>query len=283
MGLFSRKPPRPSAASAPEPEASVPTTETTGPLVVNTLVQTALLKWGAKKNAQTMNEVLRQCVAGELLIDVSGSQFADISEGLQPGDTLGVGQIIDNAGKRLLLVFTSNDALRAYRPEVAPMSLAQPAAGVMQQALSGYEGVVIDPASSSSCIIYNTEIQLGVSQEPGINQALKTALVENRPHDQIRELAASAPLLFIGVKETRSEAGEIIGAALPTVQTTAGETCALAFTSPAEVWAFDATLSARPTGLDDVIDRARSNGHDAVMLDPMGPWAMLRVRDFDAT
>ena len=295
MGLFSRKPKQTSAAPANEPVAPAgrpgpaasdvppappaPSAPVGSSLVVNTRVQAALLTWGEKKNAQTMNEVLRQCATGELLVDISGSTFADVSRGLQPGDTLGVGEVVDNAGKRLLLVFTSNDAVRAYRPQVAVMSLAQPASGVMKQALSDFEGIVIDPADPHSCIIYNREIQLGLSEEPSINEALKTALVEDRPYDEIWELAASAPLLFIGVTETRDEAGEIIGAMLPTVQTTAGEMCSLAFTSPAEVWAFDPTLSARPTGFDNVIGGAQANGHIGAMLDPMGPWALLRVPD----
>ena len=283
MGLFSRQPKQTSAASATEPGATpAPPTpaasaDTGSPLVVNTHVQAALLAWGASKNAQTMNDVLRQCAAGELLIDIGGSQFADISKGLQPGDSLGVGQIVDNAGKRLLLVFTSNEALRAYRPDTAPMSLAQPASGVMKQALNDFEGVAIDPADPNTCIIYNREIQLGLSEEPSINEALKTALFENRADDEIRELAASAPLLFIGVVEVRNEAGEIVGGKLPTVQTRAGELCSLAFTSPAEVWAFDPTLSARPTGLDDVMEGAKSVGNVGVMLNPIGPWAVLHV------
>jgi hypothetical protein len=288
MGLFSRTPKQPSAvpateSAAPTEQTASPASADTGrPLVANTLVQAALVKWGEKKSAQTMNEVLRQCATGELLVDIGGSDFADISKGLQPGDKLGIGQVVDNAGQRLLLVFTSNEALRAYRPDVAPMSLAQPASGVMKQALSDFEGVAIDPADPNTCIIYNREIQLGLSEEPAINEALKTGLVENRSADEIRELAASTPLLFIGVTEVRNDAGEIVGATLPSVQTTAGERCALAFTSPAEVWAFDATLSARPTGFDNVIDAARSNGHAAVMLNPMGPWAILRVQDVDA-
>lgn len=308
MGLFSRKPKQTSAAPASEPAATAGQTEQpeqveqTAPpapptppadsvipaveggaasLVTNTLVQTALLKWGEKKNAQTMNEVLRQCAVGELLIDISGSEFADISKGLQSGDKLGVGQVVDNAGKRLLLVFTSNDALAAYRPGVPPMSLAQPASGVMKQALSDFEGVAIDPASPNTCIIYNPEIQLGLSQDPGFNEVLKGALVENRPNNEIRLLATSAPLLFVGVNEVRNEAGEVTSATMPSVQTTAGEMCSLAFTSPAELWAFDPTLSPRPTGLDNIVGGTKTRGHFAVMLNPMGPWAMLRMQDFD--
>src|SRR3954465_4471361 len=118
MGILSRKNKKDEAAEpgggAPasrQPDESPPPSN----LVVNLPVQEALVPWSSTKNAQTMYGVVRQCVAGDLLLDVSGSEIADKANPFAKGDTLAVGTQVDNAGKRLLVAFTDNDRLARYR------------------------------------------------------------------------------------------------------------------------------------------------------------------------
>jgi hypothetical protein len=286
MGLFSRKPqPQTSAAdsiaSTPQPAAPAEAPPESAPqeMVSHTLVQTALAAWAQNKNAASMFNVLRHCASGSLLLDISSSTFADPARGFTPGDTVAIGYQVDNAGKRVLLAFTDNARLSAYLQGKTPISLVQPASAVLKQAMTDYDGIVIDPGSPDSCIAYSAEIAQGMTEDPSVNEPLKSAVVARSAVPEVLQLAASAPVIFIGTVESRDEAGEIISISVPQVTGGDGVRYASGFTSPAEVWAWDTTLNARPTGFANIAATAIEYGLQGVVINPAGPSVVIPVEE----
>lgn len=297
MGIFSRKTstprsaepidvpeaaPAPVPASAPvpvpAPAAEAGQAESTAVVAVrNELIESALTRWGGEKNAQTMFNVLRQCASGTLLLDVSTSQIADPDAGISQGDTIAIAHQVDNAGKKLLLAFTSNEELAAYRDTITPISLVQPATAVMQQAVTDYEGIVINPGSPETmCIAYAEEIRRGLTATPNLNEKLKQTLVErNLPWGELIDLLATTEAVFIATSETRDEAGEITGITMPTVTDDDGNTFSVVFSSPAEVWAWSPGLNPRPTGIGNVARASLNDKMHGAVLNPAGQSIVL--------
>lgn len=289
MGIFSRKAraPRtvetvdaPEESPAPEAEAEAGAVQPDAPAVEsvrNVLVESALVRWGSEKNAQTMFNVLRQCASDTLLLDVSTSRIADPSAGISQGDTIAIAHQVDNAGKKLLLAFTSNEELASYRDTITPISLVQPATAVMKQAVTDYEGIVINPGSPETmCIAYAEEIRRGLTATPDLNEKLKQALVARHlPWGELIELIASTEAVFIATSETRDEAGEITGITMPTVTDDDGNTFSVVFSSPAEVWAWAPGLNPRPTGISNVARASLNDKMHGAVLNPAGQSIVL--------
>ncbi len=253
------------------------------PLVRNTLVEAALERWSAQKDAQTMFNVLRQCASGTLLLDLHGSIFADPTTPFAPGDTISIGSQVDNAGKRLLLAFTSNDEISKFHTGADPLSLVQPATTILKQAITDYEGIVINPGSPETmCIAYEPEIRQGLTPSPELNETLKRALLEKKmPWPQLVELLAASEAIFIATKEIRDEAGELTSVSMPTIDGGDGKTLAAAFTSPAEVWAWAPGIDARATRITNIARASLNDGHVGVVINPAGEGVLLRVADLE--
>ncbi|MFF1574098.1 SseB family protein [Leifsonia sp. NPDC058292] len=263
MGLFSKKGAK---REAPAAESAAPAR-----LVSNRLVQAALSRWASGKDARAFAEVLRQCATGELLLDSTGSRLADPSKGFQAGDTLSIASRTDDQGRRLLLAYTSNERLAASHPGESPVSLVQPAPAVLAQAAAEYDGIAIDAGSDDMCIAYADEIRHHLTDDPAVNVALKTALVERTtPWDDLLNLVASTPAVFIAMTDVRDESGTVTGVTVPTARGKNGETYSVAFTSPAEVWAWSPPENAQVTGIANVARVALEQRHDGVLLNPAG-------------
>lgn len=296
MGIFSRKahtprnaepvdvteavPAAPTASPVAEADPATATAQPAAPAVVpvrNELVESALSRWGGEKNAQTMFNVLRQCASGTLLLDVSASRIADPGAGISPGDAIAIAHQVDNAGKKLLLAFTSNDELAAYRGTMTPISLVQAATAVMRQAVNDYEGIVINPGSPETmCIAYAEEIRRGLTPTPDLNEKLKEAVVARHlAWGELIELIASSEAVFIATSETRDDAGEITGITMPTVTDDDGNTFSVVFSSPAEVWAWAPGLNPRPTGISNVARASLNDKMHGAVLNPAGQSIVL--------
>lgn len=245
-------------------------------LVRNVPVQTALEAWADRKEARTFSNVLRQCVAGELLLDISASVFADPSAGFQPGDTLALAKQTDAAGKDLLVAFTSNERLAAYRGGAEFRSLAQPAWSVLAEAMSRADGLALDPGDDALLIAYADELRGQVTDEPGRNATLKNALVDrDLPWPAFLALATAAPVVYVGLDEGQG--------AIPSAVGQDGDLLHPVFTSPAEVFAWSPALTARGTTIAAVARVAREDGYAGLLLDPAGPSAVLRLDEVAAT
>jgi hypothetical protein len=240
-----------------------------GPGVRNDRVREALTTWAERKDTQTFADVLRRTVTGELLLDVTGSTFADPASGLQPGDVLAITSQTDDAGKRLLVAFTGHDELSRYRG--APgSSLVQPAAAVLAQAARDYEGVVVDGRSPGAFIAYAAEIRQQLTDDPEQVAPLGTATTtRGLPFDEYLAALAGAPL-FLPFEVRRDEAGAE-SVVVPGATGPDGRPYAVVGTSPAEIWAWQPRSGVQRTTLDAVAGAVARAGQAGLVVNPAGP------------
>lgn len=244
--------------------------------------QAALQLWGTRKDPQTFAAVMRECVAGELLLDTSASRTADPQNPFQPGDTLAIAEQVDNAGKRLLLAYTDHARLQA-RNRAPSTSLVQPAAAVLEMAMSRYDGIAIDARHPDLFIGYTPELVQNLTEKPSANTPLKTALLERSlPWDQLLELVGSAPVMFVPFRGHRDEAGELVGVSTVTANDPQNGTLAVACTSPAEAWAWAPGVGAQATTFAQIARAALTDGHPGVLLNPAGGTVLITADELRA-
>lgn len=269
MGLFSR------GKQEPQPEAAQPA-PVPGAEVRNDRVAEALTVWAGLKNGQTFADVVRRAVTGELLLDITDSTFADPAAGPQPGDTLAITSQPDNAGKRLLVAFTSNGELSRYRGHPG-MSLVQPAAAVLAQAAREYEGIVIDGRSPGAFIAYSAEIQQQLAGDPeAVGPMGEATATRSLPFEEYLTALAAAPV-FVPFEVERDESGAQTGVSVLTVAGADGAPYAVIGTAPAEVWAWSPQSGAQPTSLAHVARAVLEDRQAGVVVNPAGPSVTVPV------
>jgi len=282
MALFGRgkrrdDEPERGAGQAPE-QAPVTGGEQSGPGagVVNVRVQDALAVWAARKDAQTFADVMRRAADGELLLDITDSTIADLAHGLQRGDVLAIASQRDNAGKHLLVAFTSNEELARYRGRPG-RSLVQPAAAALAQAVKDYEGIVIDGRSAGAFIAYADEIRQQFAGDPeALGRVAHATPSRSLPFAEYLELLGTSEL-FIPFESKADEAGNETGVIVPGVRGQDGAAYAVAGTAPAEIWAWSARSGAQRTGLAEIARAAVANGQAGVVINPAGPSVTIPI------
>lgn len=226
--------------------------------------------WAGLKNGQTFAEVMRRAVTGELLLDITDSTFADPAAGPQPGDTIAITSQADNAGKRLLVAFTSNQELARYRGRPG-MSLVQPAAAVLAQATREYEGVVIDGRSPGAFIAYSAEIEQQLAGDPeAVGPLGEATATGSLPLEEYLPALADAPV-FVPFDVQRDETGAESGVTMPVATGPDGAPFAVLGTAPAELWAWSPRSGAQRTGLANVARAVLDDGQAGVVVNPAGP------------
>lgn len=249
------------------------TRETSGDArsVRNERLAEGLAMWGRQKDRRTLSEVLRRAVIGQLLLDITDSEFADPAAGFQAGDRMAIASQTDNAGKRLLLAFTDSREITLYRGRPG-ISLVQPAAAVLAQAARDFEGVAIDPRSENACIVYADEIRQNLADDPEAVGRLAEVIVERSlPFPAFLAELARTPV-FVPFTAERDEAGKETGAALVMSLTGPdGSSYAVAGTSPAELWAWAPEAGAQRTSLARVAGSVLRNGLPGAYVNPAGP------------
>ena len=118
-------------------------------------------------------EVLRLCMYGELLLDITGSDASFPAQGSELRIHRGTGP----DGKPALFAFTRNHEIaRMHPPGTAYQSLVQPAHGVLELARKqGAAWLYIDPAGPT-CALSAAEIEFALRNPH--NEALKKALAQ---------------------------------------------------------------------------------------------------------
>jgi hypothetical protein len=257
-----------------------PHVEQTDPVAV-TRIQEALLAWATEKNAQTLAGVLRNCVTGELLLDISDSTVADPAQGFRPGDSLTIGFRTDKDERKLLTAFTTNERLATHRNGAFARSLVQPANAVMSQAAKEpYDGIVIDPGSETACIAYSNEIPRYLTEDPSLNTPLKAALeAPSLPREALLERIGATSTLFVAGTDVPADGTTAGGFRVLHAANAAGEPLAVAFTSPAEVWAWAPDYDARPTGVTNVAFAAEEDNCVGLLLNPAGPSSVVSLSE----
>ncbi len=148
-------------------------------IVDNANMRRVVAEFATEPNQRRSLEVLRTCMYGELLLDVTGSEMRDgnpFSAGSQLNIRCGTGP----DGGRALFAFTSNEQIgRMYPPNTQTQSLVNPATGVLGLARQqGDAWLYIDPAGPT-CAVSAAEIDFAL-RNPN-NEPLKAALAALTP------------------------------------------------------------------------------------------------------
>lgn len=258
----------------------MPSPEPQKNLVRNTRVQEALSAWRARKDAQAHSDVLRRAASGQLLLDISHSEFADPQRPMQPGDRLAVSSIADSSGKDLLLAFTENPRLEAFGTASSGASLAQPAGAALRMAMERHEGIAIDAGTDVAFIAYDDEIRRAFGDSFDDAVRLASAIVDgDLSLDEFVGMLREA-VVYVGGIPVVGEDAETLGYNLASATKPDGTTLQAVFTGPAELWAWEPNGVAQPTTLDRIVDAARENGMAGLVVNPVGPSAELELSLF---
>lgn len=244
-------------------------------LVDNVALRRAVGAFAAQPNQRGALEVLRLCMYGQVLFDITGSD-AFTGEPFSAGSRLQIRGGTGPKGGSALYVFTRNEEIaRLYPPGTATQSLAQPATGGLELARSqGNAWLYVDPAGPT-CALSAAEIDFAL-RNPN-NEPLKQALADHADrktdrHTVLQVLRDNGPMALA--------ADDSQGGGHVAVRTTThpdGTTSIFGFTSAPEVLAFRPDAAALSLTIEQVVNMAREQGHGGIVINPAGPsmWVSL--------
>lgn len=239
--------------------------------VDNAALRAAIGIFAAAPGQEAFLNVLRQAMAGELLLDVTGSG-PDAAAG-----RLAVTTAATPDGGTALVAFTRQEELGRFRanagtPGENVQSLAQPAVGVLDFFLRDerYGALYLDPAGPA-CALARRDVQFALASPH---------------HDRLKNLLAEQPSqqqLFMalcgeGQQQLLLAERTVNGRPQPVVVPGEGERPApvlLAFTSAAEVAAYDSSLGFRPFDADWILKFVVDQGIGGLRINPAGPSATM--------
>lgn len=238
-------------------------------LVDNVTVRRAVREFAAQPEQRTSLEVLRSCMYGELLFDVTGS-YAPADGSFGAGSQLQIRGGTGPGGGRALFAFTCQEEIaRLYPPDTHIQSMVTPATGALGLARQqGDAWLYIDPAGPT-CALSAMDIEFAL-RNPN-NEPLKTALAALAAGDAARSdvlhvLLAEGPMLLA--------ADETTVPGQPRVRSTAladGSSALFGFTSAPEVVAFNMTDAFFARTTLEVLEMLRTNNYSGIVVNPAGP------------
>ncbi len=238
-------------------------------LVDNATVRRAVGQFAAQPNQRTALDVLRSCMYGELLFDITGSdEPQDGSFGAGSGLQFRGGTGPD--GGRALYVFTRQKEIsRLYPPDTRTQSMVTPATGALAFARDCQDAwLYVDPAGPT-CALSSADIDFAL-RNPN-NEPLKAALAaldagDADRQDVLRVLLAEGPMLLGAVQN--SAPGKV---ALRSMALSDGSIALVGFTSAPEVVAHNVSDTAGAFTTLEVLDMVRKGGHGGIVVNPAGP------------
>ncbi|ABK70505.1 SseB family protein [Mycolicibacterium smegmatis] len=236
-------------------------------LVDNTAVRHAVHAFAAEPGPTRLYEVLRVCMYGDLLFDITGSD-PPVDGAYPPGARMQIRAGNGPDGRSALFAFTSNaEIARVHPPGTPTQSMVTTAPGALEYARHHRAGwLYIDPAGPT-CALADREIDF-VLRNPR-NEPLKTVLAQHHTEhadrdDVLRTLRQDGPLL-LAVDDTDGStkvAGQRMGD---------GTTALLGFTSAAEILAHNASDGVAALTTTQVIDMVLQSRYSGLVVDPSGP------------
>lgn len=234
--------------------------------VDNGAVADAVRRFAGHPEQRTMIDVLRACLAGDLLLDVTGSD---------PGSPVLRGFLGAN-DVPALGVFTHQGELARFvegQPDATgrPQSLALPGVLALQAALEDRSlgWVYVNPAGPT-CALARPDIEFALQGPP--NHALREAVVRHGSQQELFTAMLGEVKVFLGEverdgrKQPITVQGEGVG--------TTGTQLAV-FTSAAEVAAFDPAASVRAFTPEWAMQFVFAQRLGGMVIDPVGPSASI--------
>lgn len=252
------------------------TTRQPGTLVDHAALRQAVGQFAARPDQRGALNVLRECMYGELLLDITGSD--PIADGvLAAGSRLQIRTGTGPDGGSALFAFTRNaEIARLHSPQTHTQSLANPAVAVLEFARAQeHAWLYIDPAGPT-CALSAAEIDFAL-RNPN-HAELKEALARHAAGDIDRAAVAAvlrpnSPLLVAVTGSPGAETG------IRTFAHADGATSALAFSSAPEVLAFSPADAVAALTAEQVLDTARRADHAGIVVNPAGPSIRLSLTE----
>lgn len=244
-------------------------------LVDNVALRRAVAAFAAQPNQRGALEVLRLCMYGDVLLDVTGSD-ALAGELFATGSHLQFRCGTGPDGGSALFAYTRNEEIaRLHPPGTATQSLVQPATGAMELALSqGNAWLYIDPAGPT-CALSAPEIDFATRN--GNNTSLKQALADYAGgkadrRTVLKVLRDNGPMV-LAADDSQG------GVGVRTTRHPNGTTSLFGFTSAPEVLAFNPADAALSLTVEQVVDMARGQGHSGIVINPAGPFLWVSLAE----
>lgn len=248
-------------------------------LVDNATVRRAVEGFAAQPDQQGLLDVLRSCMYGELLFDVTGSdepEGGSFAAGAQLQFRGGTGP----DGGRAIYVFTRQEEVaRLYPPDTRIQSMVTPATGALSFARERQDAwLYVDPAGPT-CALSAAILEFAL-RNPN-NELLKTVLAawdagEADRRDVLNVLLTEGPLL-LGA-DGNSVPGKTL---IRSMALSDGSTALVGFTSAPEVAAHNPSDGVGSFTTLEVADMIRKNGHGGIVINPAGPSITFSAAEID--
>jgi hypothetical protein len=236
--------------------------------VDNVTLRRAVGQFAAHPSQRGALDVLRGCMYGDLLLDITGSD-AFTGDAFAPGSRLQIRTGTGPNGGSALYAFTHNHEIgRLYPPGTRTQSLLTSAVGALELARQhDHAWLYIDPAGPT-CALSAAEIDFAL-RNPN-NPALKEALAGHAAGDTDRTAIAAllrhhGPLMLAADDSTSGHVG------IRAITHPDGGTSIFVFTSAPEVLAFNPADAVAARTTEQVLDTARQQGHTGIVINPAGP------------
>ncbi|MCT1368359.1 SseB family protein [uncultured Kocuria sp.] len=266
-------------AARSAPETSFGTAEVDND-IVNPEVYRALSHFGRKPTEQTIANVVRTLMGGEVLLDISGSTFVPGPNGEQAGpeSQIRVQAVLNKDGQRSLAVYLSEETARQViansgrNPDELVLS-REPAVAVLQNFVNddSLTDIIVEPNAGLSCRIEGPQAAWAI-QTPR-NDAAKNALLNGSMQQLVGSFMGPAAVLLLGMRHGDQDMRPVY--AQP--EDGRDPDTFLLFTSAPEVAALDPRLEVRSVKAVDALRFAVDAGAAYVMINALGPSARLPI------
>ncbi|MCV7231603.1 SseB family protein [Mycobacterium branderi] len=237
-------------------------------LVDNSTVRRAVAQFAGAPCQKFALDVLRSCMYGELLFDITGSDaFGDGS--FRKGGQLQICGGTGPDGGRALFAFTRHEEIaRRYPAGTNIQSLVTPATGALDLVRKrGDAWLYIDPAGPT-CALSAAEIDFALRNPH--NEPLKEALAAlasgQTDRQAVLQLLRTDGPMMLGADDT-----DPANVLMRTTTHSDGSSSLFGFTSGPEVLAFNPTDAAAPLSTAKVLDIMRERRYGALVINPAGP------------
>ncbi len=245
--------------------------------IPNSYLSTALARTEGIRNDANVISVLRASLGGEVLLDISDSDFVPLgNQKMGPQSTIRYRVLRLNNGLRALCLYSSSqyvfEEYKRHNAESEPVILRDHAGKVFREFLADEtcDVIVIDPGAPHECFIEKPQVGW-VLQTPH-NDATKNALMSGNMQILLASLVAPGAVLLMGVHP-----GGDSPVFVPVPADQEPDTM-LVFTSAAEIAALDPSLEVRSAPALDVLKFADQLGVSAVRINALNPSATLPMK-----
>ncbi|HKP39624.1 SseB family protein [Mycobacterium sp.] len=249
-------------------------------LVDNATVRRAVAEFAAQPEQRRALDVLRSCMYGELLFDITGSDTPE--DGLfRRGSRIQIRGGTGPGGGRALFAFTRQDEIAGlYPPGTHTQSMVTPTTGALELARQQRDAwLYIDPAGPT-CALSAADIDFAL-RNPN-NEPLKAALAalhagQTDRRDVLQVLLADGPMLLAADETTVPGEVRVRSTALAD-----GASALAGFTSAPEVVAFNVSDAFFALTTLEVLEKVRADGYSGLVINPAWPSVAFSENEIEA-